>query len=130
MESSQALLESQEILETRVTGYNQGGLTVAFGRLRGFVPNSHLSMVPRNATAEQQQQILSGPSTRPSRYAPSRCSANGAGSCSPNVWPNAAGENNSATTSSATCRSGTGLPDACAALPTSAFSLTLAAPMG
>lgn len=57
---AQALLESQEILETRVTGYNQGGLTVAFGRLRGFVPNSHLSMVPRNATAEQQQQILSG----------------------------------------------------------------------
>lgn len=56
---AQVLLESQEILETRVTGYNQGGLTVAFGRLRGFVPNSHLSMVPRNATAEQQQQILS-----------------------------------------------------------------------
>lgn len=56
---AQVLLESQEILETRVTGYNQGGLTVAFGRLRGFVPNSHLSMVPRNTTAEQQQQILS-----------------------------------------------------------------------
>jgi small subunit ribosomal protein S1 len=56
---AQVLLESQEILETRVTGYNQGGLTVAFGRLRGFIPNSHLSMVPRNTTAEQQAQILS-----------------------------------------------------------------------
>lgn len=56
---AQVLLESQEILEARVTGYNQGGLTVAFGRLRGFVPNSHLSMIPRSATAESQQQILS-----------------------------------------------------------------------
>lgn len=56
---AQALFESQDILEARVTGHNQGGLTVAFGRLRGFVPNSHLSMVPRNATPDQAQQILS-----------------------------------------------------------------------
>lgn len=55
---AQALLESQEVLEARVTGYNQGGLTVAFGRLRGFVPNSHLSMLPRSATPEQQAALL------------------------------------------------------------------------
>lgn len=56
---AQAQLESQEVVEARVTGYNEGGLTVAFGRLRGFVPNSHLSMLPRNAAPEQQQELLS-----------------------------------------------------------------------
>ena len=39
---AQDLLESQELVEAEVTGSNRGGLLVSFGRLRGFVPNSHL----------------------------------------------------------------------------------------
>jgi small subunit ribosomal protein S1 len=37
------LLDSGEVIETEVTGFNRGGVTVSLGRLRGFVPNSHLA---------------------------------------------------------------------------------------
>ena len=35
--------QSQEVYETRIAGYNKGGLIVRFGRLRGFVPQSQMS---------------------------------------------------------------------------------------
>lgn len=35
-------LESEELLELEVIGHNKGGLMVAFGQLRGFVPASHV----------------------------------------------------------------------------------------
>ncbi len=35
-------LQDESILELDVTGHNKGGLLVAFGRLEGFVPNSHI----------------------------------------------------------------------------------------
>jgi ribosomal protein S1 len=40
-------MESQEVLELKITGKNSGGLLVEFGRLQGFIPNSH---VPRLGT--------------------------------------------------------------------------------
>lgn len=39
---AEELLESGEIVEAEVTGHNKGGLLVDFGRLTGFVPNSHV----------------------------------------------------------------------------------------
>lgn len=36
------LLESGELWKGEVAGYNKGGITVNLGRLRGFVPGSHL----------------------------------------------------------------------------------------
>jgi len=39
---AESCLESEEILELEVVGHNKGGLLVEFGRLRGFVPNSHV----------------------------------------------------------------------------------------
>jgi small subunit ribosomal protein S1 len=39
---AQDLLESGEPVQAQVTDYNRGGLLVSFGRLPGFVPNSHL----------------------------------------------------------------------------------------
>jgi small subunit ribosomal protein S1 len=39
---AQKYLESGEILELEVTGYNRGGLLVNWNGLRGFVPASHL----------------------------------------------------------------------------------------
>jgi len=36
------LLESGDLVESEVTGYNRGGLLVRFGRLEGFVPASHI----------------------------------------------------------------------------------------
>lgn len=37
------LLESGEIVEQEVIGYNKGGLTVTFGGIRGFIPASHVA---------------------------------------------------------------------------------------
>jgi small subunit ribosomal protein S1 len=36
------LMERGQAIEATVTGFNRGGVLVSFGRLRGFVPNSHL----------------------------------------------------------------------------------------
>lgn len=41
------LLEEESILEATPTAHNRGGLIVPFGRLRGFVPASHISELPR-----------------------------------------------------------------------------------
>ncbi len=41
------LLEREEIFEAEVEDFNRGGVIVSFGRLRAFVPNSHLNSVPR-----------------------------------------------------------------------------------
>lgn len=43
---AQELLESGGVCEAEVTDVNSGGVLVSFGRVRGFVPNSHLSSVP------------------------------------------------------------------------------------
>ena len=40
---------SQEVYESRVAGYNKGGLIVRFGRVRGFVPQSQISSERRAA---------------------------------------------------------------------------------
>lgn len=55
---AQALLESQEIWEGRISGYNRGGLLVDFGRLRGFIPTSHLAGFPRSIPAEERNRRL------------------------------------------------------------------------
>jgi len=49
---------SQEVYESRVAGYNKGGLIVRFGRLRGFVPQSQIAAERRTnisgSTPEEQ----------------------------------------------------------------------------
>jgi small subunit ribosomal protein S1 len=39
---AEEMLESGEVWQGKVSGCNKGGITVSFGRLRGFVPGSHL----------------------------------------------------------------------------------------
>lgn len=55
---AEQLKESAAIWEGKVTGYNQGGVIVAFGRLRGFVPISHLRGMPRRANSAQIRELL------------------------------------------------------------------------
>ena len=43
--------QSQDVLESRVAGYNKGGLIVRFGRVRGFVPQSQMSAERRRTLA-------------------------------------------------------------------------------
>jgi small subunit ribosomal protein S1 len=55
---AQQMMESGEIFEATVSGHNAGGLEVIFGKLRGFVPASHVSTLPRNASEDERRDLL------------------------------------------------------------------------
>lgn len=55
---AEASLESGELIEGEVIGYNKGGAIVPFGRLRGFIPASHLVELTRGLNDRQRQQKL------------------------------------------------------------------------
>ncbi len=40
---ARTLLKSGDVFQAKMTDFNRGGVIVSFGRLRGFVPNSHLT---------------------------------------------------------------------------------------
>lgn len=58
------LFESQDALETEIVGFNKGGVLVALGQLRGFVPNSQLRrdrlQVIDNDNKQRSYQALVG----------------------------------------------------------------------
>lgn len=49
------LMESQDVCETKVLGFNRGGVLVGVGLIRGFVPNSQLRR-DRNIGRDQQSK--------------------------------------------------------------------------
>jgi small subunit ribosomal protein S1 len=57
---AEQLLESGEITTHQVVGFNKGGLTVEFSRLRGFVPASHVIDMPRNLSEDQRRDEFEG----------------------------------------------------------------------
>ena len=57
-EKAEEMLESGEIFEGEVIGYNKGGLIVPFGRLRGFIPASHVNNLSPNLDERQRQQRM------------------------------------------------------------------------
>lgn len=52
------LLASGELTEAEVIGYNKGGLLVRFGRLEGFVPNSHCLDLPQGLSGAERQEAV------------------------------------------------------------------------
>lgn len=54
---AEALLESGEVAEAEVIDFNRGGVIVSFGRLRGFVPNSHL-VLPTWPSSEVKSELV------------------------------------------------------------------------
>jgi small subunit ribosomal protein S1 len=52
----EALLESGEGYQSKVVGYNKGGLIVPIGGLRGFVPASQISLLRRPGADENSEQ--------------------------------------------------------------------------
>jgi small subunit ribosomal protein S1 len=56
-ERAEECLNNGEILELEVVEYNKGGLQVAFGKLRGFVPNSHLPELQSLTSYEEVQAV-------------------------------------------------------------------------
>jgi small subunit ribosomal protein S1 len=55
---AEELMNSGDIIEGEVIGYNKGGAIVPYGRLRGFIPASHLSELTRGMNDRQRQQKL------------------------------------------------------------------------
>jgi small subunit ribosomal protein S1 len=53
---AQDYMESEQIFDAPVVDVNRGGVVVQFGRLRGFVPNSHLTSIPRGPRAERRRE--------------------------------------------------------------------------
>lgn len=51
------LMEADEITESLVIDSNKGGLLVRFGRLTGFVPNSHIESVPPATSTGRMREI-------------------------------------------------------------------------
>ena len=54
------LLVSEEIIQTCVLEANKGGLLVTFGRLNGFIPNSHIESIPPTAQEGKARAIKEG----------------------------------------------------------------------
>jgi small subunit ribosomal protein S1 len=52
------LMDADEIIEAEPCAYNRGGLIVPFGRLRGFVPASHVSEIPRGLDEDTRSEYL------------------------------------------------------------------------
>lgn len=55
---AEALHASGELFEGEVVGFNKGGVLVAFGRLRGFVPASQLTSLPPQREGQSHQDRL------------------------------------------------------------------------
>ncbi|HEY69768.1 MAG TPA: S1 RNA-binding domain-containing protein [Anaerolineae bacterium] len=57
---ARSLMEDDAIIEVAPCACNRGGIIVPFGRLRGFVPASHLSDLPRGIDEEDRLAFLEG----------------------------------------------------------------------
>ncbi len=55
---AEEMLRSGAIYEGKISAYNRGGLTVPFGRIRGFVPLSHIVGIPRGLKEEERRKRL------------------------------------------------------------------------
>ncbi len=55
---AEAMLKSREVYETQISGYNRGGLTVRFGRIRGFIPLSHIVGLPLGLKDTERRERL------------------------------------------------------------------------
>jgi small subunit ribosomal protein S1 len=56
---AEELLDDGETCEAEVIDVNSGGVLVSFGRVQGFVPNSHLSSVPPGLRGTRLQEAKS-----------------------------------------------------------------------
>lgn len=52
----EALLESNQTFDSKIVGYNKGGLIVPIGGLRGFVPASQISLLRRPGANDNPEQ--------------------------------------------------------------------------
>jgi small subunit ribosomal protein S1 len=55
---AEQMMESGELYEGEVAGYNRGGLIAKFGKIRGFIPASQIVGMPRRLREEQRRQRM------------------------------------------------------------------------
>ncbi len=55
---AEEMMKSGALYEGRISSYNRGGLTVPFGRLRGFIPVSQVVGIPRGLKEAERRQRL------------------------------------------------------------------------
>lgn len=55
---AEEMLKSGALYEGRISSYNRGGLTVPFGRIRGFIPVSQVVGIPRGLKEAERRQRL------------------------------------------------------------------------
>ncbi|MBN1956270.1 MAG: 30S ribosomal protein S1 [Anaerolineae bacterium] len=55
---AEKMLDSGEVYEAEIVGHNRGGLTVQFGRIRGFIPLSHIVGLPRGMRDPERRDKL------------------------------------------------------------------------
>jgi small subunit ribosomal protein S1 len=55
-EEVEKLLETSDAYDSKVIGYNKGGLIVPIGQLRGFVPASQISLLRRPSSANESPE--------------------------------------------------------------------------
>lgn len=58
-DQAQKHLEDNSLVDLKAVGYNGGGLLVEFNRLEGFIPNSHLTAIPRGSSSQKKDDIKS-----------------------------------------------------------------------
>lgn len=57
-ERARELLDSGDVEEVVITGFNKGGALIQFGRLEGFVPISHLLDVPHGLSSPERHDAM------------------------------------------------------------------------
>ncbi|MFN3763470.1 MAG: 30S ribosomal protein S1, partial [Anaerolineae bacterium] len=55
---AEEMMRSGALYEGRISSYNRGGLTVPFGRIRGFIPVSQVVGIPRGLKEAERRQRL------------------------------------------------------------------------
>ncbi|MFQ6102182.1 MAG: 30S ribosomal protein S1, partial [Anaerolineae bacterium] len=55
---AEEMMESGELYEGEVSGYNRGGLIVRLGKIRGFLPASQVVGLPRRLSQEERRRRL------------------------------------------------------------------------
>lgn len=48
--------DDDTVSELEIVGYNKGGVLVQFGRLEGFIPNSHITEIRRGVSRQERDQ--------------------------------------------------------------------------
>lgn len=56
---AEQLMETGEVVEVPIVGYNKGGVLGQFGRIRGFIPQSHVVEIPRGMSGDDLRETKS-----------------------------------------------------------------------